>query len=122
MENNLSMINSINLLNNGVNIINPNLIASNSQINPSAIKYTNNFISDEESSDYDDIESKEIENILRNDYNLYETREESRKREEVLGKLNDLIKKFIYKSALKTLPEDLARNTGGKIFTFGSIG
>jgi poly(A) polymerase len=86
-----------------------------------SIKYTNNYVSEEDYDENDEHESRVIENILRNDYNLYETREESRKREVVLGKLNDLVKKFIYKVAIKqNMPEDIARSTGGKIFTFGS--
>lgn len=94
--------------------------------NPSSLlsnepKYNNNFISNEESTEEDELESKEIESILRNDYKLYESREESRQREEVLAKLNKLIKNFIYKVALKkNIPEDVAKNIGGKIFTFGS--
>ena len=84
-------------------------------------KYNNSFISNEESTKEDEQESKEIESILRNDYKLYESREESRQREEVLAKLNKLIKNFIYKVALKkNVPEDVAKNIGGKIFTFGS--
>lgn len=84
-------------------------------------KYNNSFISMEESTEEDEWESKEIESILRNDYKLYESREESRQREEVLAKLNKLIKNFIYKVALKkNIPEDVAKNIGGKIFTFGS--
>lgn len=87
----------------------------------SSKKYTNTYVSLEESDENDERESKEIENILRYEYNLYESREESRKREEVLGKLNDLVNKFIYKVAIKqNMPEDVAKNTGGKIFTFGS--
>lgn len=79
------------------------------------------FVSDEEGEEIDEIETKEIERILRTDFNLYESREESRKREEVLGKLNDTIKLFIYKTGIKKgLSEDTARETGGKIFTFGS--
>lgn len=96
----------------------------NTQNNPqnqSEQKFNNSFISFEESSEADEQESKEIESILRNDYKLYESREESRQREEVLAKLNKLIKNFIYKIALKkNIPEDVAKNIGGKIFTFGS--
>ena len=104
---------------------NPSNSISNSQSNPNnptlENKYINTYISLEESEEIDELESLEIESILKNDYNLYESREESRKREEVLGKLNDLIKNFIYKIAIKNnLPEDVAKNTGGKIFTFGS--
>jgi poly(A) polymerase len=87
----------------------------------SPVKYHNTYVSDEESDSNDDIESKQIENILRNDLNLYESREESRKREEVLGRLNDVIKFFIYKTAIKKgIPDEVAKETGGKIFTFGS--
>lgn len=104
---------------------NPSNSISNSQSNTnnptSENKYINTYISLEESEEIDELESLEIESILKNDYNLFESREESRKREEVLGKLNDLIKNFIYKIAIKNnLPEDVAKNTGGKIFTFGS--
>ena len=38
----------------------------------------------EESTSKDDIETEYIENILKNDYNLYESNEESKKREEIL--------------------------------------
>jgi poly(A) polymerase Pap1 len=39
----------------------------------------------------------------------------------VLGKLNTLTKEFVYRvSKLKGFPESLAREAGGKIFTFGS--
>ncbi len=103
-------------LNNNINNNQLN-IPSHSQ----EFKYNNSYISNEESTEEDQLESKEIENILRNDYYLYESREESRQREEVLAKLNKLIKNFIYKIALKkNIPEDVAKNIGGKIFTFGS--
>jgi poly(A) polymerase len=39
----------------------------------------------------------------------------------VLGKIDKLVKDFVYQTSLrKNLPEDLAREAGGKIFTFGS--
>lgn len=114
-------------LNNFINVnnyssLNSNLTNLHNSNNPSNdIKYNNSYVSYEECTELDELESKEIEFILQNDYNLFESREESRKREEVLGKLNDLIKNFIYKAAIKSnLHEDVARTTGGKIFTFGS--
>ncbi|KAM3586085.1 polynucleotide adenylyltransferase [Umbelopsis sp. WA50703] len=54
-------------------------------------------------------------------YNLFESDQEARKREIVLGKLNTLTKDFVYRvSKLKGFPESLAKEAGGKIFTFGS--
>jgi poly(A) polymerase len=110
---------------NNNNNINMHLVTGinnlNQSLKPTSTIPSATFVSEEESDENDIIESEEIERILRIDYNLYESKEESRKREEVLGKLNDIIKKFIYKVAIKNnIPEDIARNTGGKIFTFGS--
>jgi len=51
----------------------------------------------------------------------FESEEESRMRELVLGKLDKLVKEFVYKISLKrSLSEADAREAGGKIFTFGS--
>jgi len=83
--------------------------------------YINSYRSNESSSPEDKEESKKIEDILRKDYNLYDTEEEKIKRQEVLAKLNDLIKDFIYKVAISQgKQEEEARSCGGKIFTFGS--
>lgn len=39
----------------------------------------------------------------------------------MLGKLNKLVKEFVYKvSKLKGFPDSLAKEAGGKIFTYGS--
>ncbi|KAJ1795082.1 polynucleotide adenylyltransferase, partial [Coemansia sp. RSA 2399] len=47
--------------------------------------------------------------------------DESKNREVVLGKLDKLMKEFVYKALLKhKVSESLARTCGGKIFTFGS--
>ncbi|KAJ3137769.1 polynucleotide adenylyltransferase [Geranomyces variabilis] len=55
------------------------------------------------------------------DLGLFESEEESRKREVVLGKLNAIFKEFVTKVALRHgLPESMAEDAGGKIFTFGS--
>jgi poly(A) polymerase len=62
----------------------------------------------------------ELEKHLR-EANLYESPEESRKREEVLGKLNAVVKEWGRKVSIsKGVPEQLASETGAKIFTFGS--
>ncbi|CAG8617366.1 9986_t:CDS:10 [Paraglomus brasilianum] len=51
----------------------------------------------------------------------FESEEESRMRELVLGRLDQLVKDFVYKISLKrSLSEADAREAGGKIFTFGS--
>jgi len=118
-----NQINQIPFNNKNINPnqnINTNITTKNNQEKEEP-KYNNTYISDETSTDFDEIESKEIEEILRKDFNLFESNEESRKREEVLVKLNELIKNFIYKCAIKCgMSEDIAKNTGGKIFTFGS--
>eukprot|EP00954_Amorphochlora_amoebiformis_P031036 1395552-Amorphochlora_amoeboformis.AAC.1 len=52
---------------------------------------------------------------------LYESEERSRKREEVLGRLNDMVQKWAYESSIKCrMPEVVAREQGARIFTFGS--
>ncbi|GAA5857214.1 hypothetical protein JCM8547_009376 [Rhodosporidiobolus lusitaniae] len=52
---------------------------------------------------------------------IYESPEEGRNRELVLGRLNKLVKDFVYRSSLNHgLSEAQAREAGGKIFTFGS--
>lgn len=39
----------------------------------------------------------------------------------VLGKLNKMVKEFVYKvSKSKGFPDSLAKEAGGKIFTYGS--
>ncbi|KAJ1950649.1 polynucleotide adenylyltransferase, partial [Linderina pennispora] len=51
----------------------------------------------------------------------FETEEASRNRELVLGKIDKLTQEFVYKASLKHgLPESVARDCHGKIFTFGS--
>ncbi|TFK72022.1 polymerase [Pluteus cervinus] len=53
--------------------------------------------------------------------NTFESKEESQRREIVLGRVNDLVKKFVHKVALERgLSEATASAAGGKIFTFGS--
>ncbi|KAI7869353.1 Poly(A) polymerase central domain-containing protein [Spinellus fusiger] len=55
------------------------------------------------------------------DNGLFETEQEAQKRVVVLGKLNLMAKDFVYRvSKLKGFPDSLAKEAGGKIFTFGS--
>ena len=54
-------------------------------------------------------------------FGLFESEEEARKREIVLGKLHNIFKDFVKRVGLnKNLPESVANEAGGKIFTFGS--
>ncbi|RHZ75400.1 hypothetical protein Glove_214g12 [Diversispora epigaea] len=52
----------------------------------------------------------------------FESDDESKRREVVLGKLDGLVKDFVYQISREkeNLPEPDAREAGGKIFTFGS--
>ncbi|KAJ2776512.1 polynucleotide adenylyltransferase [Coemansia javaensis] len=53
--------------------------------------------------------------------NQFESDEERRTRETVLGKIDRMVKEFVYRAAIKhKLPEGLAQMCGGKIFAFGS--
>lgn len=56
------------------------------------------------------------------DTGFFETEEEGRRREDVLGRLNTVITQFVREVARKKgLPAELVRSTTGKIFTFGSF-
>jgi len=53
--------------------------------------------------------------------NVFESAEDARLREVVLSKLNQIVKEFVYRvSKMKKFSEAMAREAGGKIFTFGS--
>ncbi|KAJ1724484.1 polynucleotide adenylyltransferase [Coemansia erecta] len=53
--------------------------------------------------------------------NQFDSEAESKNREIVLGKIDKLVKNFVYLASLKhRMPEGLARTCGGKIFAFGS--
>ena len=53
--------------------------------------------------------------------NVFESAEEARLREVLLGRVDTLVKEFVYRASIKHgLPEAAARAAGGKIFTFGS--
>ncbi|KAJ1497705.1 polynucleotide adenylyltransferase [Coelomomyces lativittatus] len=52
---------------------------------------------------------------------LFESKEEAKKREEVLGHLYHMVRDFVKKMGMKRgLPDVLAEEAGGTLFTFGS--
>ncbi|KAJ4713462.1 Nuclear poly(A) polymerase [Melia azedarach] len=71
-------------------------------------------------TDYDVMKTLELEKYLR-DVNLYESQEEAVSREEVLGRLDQIVKIWVKKiSRAKGLNEQLVQEANAKIFTFGS--
>ncbi|XP_015578273.1 nuclear poly(A) polymerase 1 isoform X1 [Ricinus communis] len=71
-------------------------------------------------TEYDLIKSRELEKFLQ-DMGLYESREESVSREEVLGRLDQIVKHWVKViSRAKGLNEQLVQEANAKIFTFGS--
>ena len=69
----------------------------------------------------DEEEVKYIEEVLKKDFNLYETSEESHKREEILISLKKCVLeavKNVYKAKGKT--DEEANSAGGGLFSFGS--
>ncbi|KAH8028725.1 hypothetical protein HPB51_018207 [Rhipicephalus microplus] len=64
--------------------------------------------------------TEELEETLRQ-FGLFESEEELAHRMDVLSKINQLVKKWIYEvSVKKNMPSSVAENVGGKIYTFGS--
>ncbi|XP_062159596.1 nuclear poly(A) polymerase 1 isoform X1 [Alnus glutinosa] len=71
-------------------------------------------------TEYDVIETRELEKYLR-DAGLYESQEEAVSREEVLGRLDQIVKIWVKTiSRAKGLNEQLVQEANAKIFTFGS--
>ena len=69
----------------------------------------------------DEEEVKYIRDVLQKDFNLFETKEESKKREEILFSLKKCViqaVKNIYKAKGKT--DEEANSAGGGVFSFGS--
>ncbi|KAI9592959.1 Poly(A) polymerase central domain-containing protein [Syncephalis fuscata] len=65
--------------------------------------------------------TEELVQVLR-DQHLFESDEEGQLRETVLGKLDKMVKQFVYKVSIQRgLPDAIARDAGGKIFTYGSF-
>eukprot|EP00899_Mesostigma_viride_P003330 jgi/Mesvir1/12999/Mv06004-RA.1 len=64
--------------------------------------------------------NEQLEQLLR-EHDLYESHEEACKREEVLGKLDQIVKKWVQDiSRAKGLNEQMVAEANAKIFTFGS--
>ncbi|XP_077243993.1 poly(A) polymerase 1 [Tasmannia lanceolata] len=71
-------------------------------------------------SEFDVIKTKELEKFLA-DSGLYESQEEAVSREEVLGRLDQILKTWVKKvSRAKGFNEQLVHEANAKIFTFGS--
>lgn len=64
--------------------------------------------------------TQELEETLR-EFGLFESEEELAHRMDVLSKINQLVKQWIYDVSIKkNMPASVAENVGGKIYTFGS--
>ncbi|XP_020100843.1 nuclear poly(A) polymerase 1 [Ananas comosus] len=71
-------------------------------------------------NDFDVIKTQELEKFLA-DVGLYESQEEAVAREEVLGRLDQIVKVWVKKvSRAKGLNEQFVQEANAKIFTFGS--
>ncbi|CAK9312136.1 unnamed protein product [Citrullus colocynthis] len=71
-------------------------------------------------TEYDVIKTRELEKYLQ-DAGLYESQEEAVSREEVLGRLDQIVKIWVKAiSRAKGLNEQLVQEANAKIFTFGS--
>ncbi|XXG74363.1 hypothetical protein AAC387_Pa07g3103 [Persea americana] len=71
-------------------------------------------------SEFDVIKTQELEKCLA-DVGLYESQEEAVSREEVLGRLDQIVKTWVKKvSRAKGFNEQLVQEANAKIFTFGS--
>ncbi|PQQ15563.1 nuclear poly(A) polymerase 1 isoform X1 [Prunus yedoensis var. nudiflora] len=71
-------------------------------------------------TEYDVIKTRELEKYLQ-DAGLYESQEEAVSREEVLGRLDQIVKIWVKTiSRAKGLNEQLVHEANAKIFTFGS--
>ncbi|XP_019871884.1 poly(A) polymerase type 3 isoform X2 [Aethina tumida] len=64
--------------------------------------------------------TKELEEVLK-PFDVFETDQELNKRMVILGKLYCLVKEWVKELSIsKNMPESVAENVGGKIYTFGS--
>lgn len=68
----------------------------------------------------DVVKTKELIDALK-PFDLFESEQELNHRLVILGKLNMLVKQWIKDTSIaKHIPESVADNVGGKIYTFGS--
>lgn len=64
--------------------------------------------------------TKELEEALK-PFDVFESEQELNHRMVILGKLYELVKKWIKDVSIqRNMPENVAENVGGKIYTFGS--
>ncbi|XP_065184641.1 poly(A) polymerase type 3-like [Sycon ciliatum] len=80
---------------------------------------TTSAISDAPPKPKDLVLTKELEECLRA-RNYFETPDELEQRVNVLARLNALVREWIVSVSMKKLPESVAREQNGKVFTFGS--
>ncbi|CAG9771118.1 unnamed protein product [Ceutorhynchus assimilis] len=65
--------------------------------------------------------TKELEEAL-NGYDVFESEQELNHRMLILGKLYSLVKQWVKELSIKcNMPENVAENVGGKVYTFGSF-
>lgn len=68
----------------------------------------------------DIVKTTELEEALK-PYGVFETEQELNHRMDILSKLYGLVKKWIKDVSISiNMPESVAENVGGKIYTFGS--
>lgn len=68
----------------------------------------------------DIVKTKELEEALK-PFDVFESDQELNHRMVILGKLYSLVKRWIKDvSIARNMPESVAENVGGKIYTFGS--
>lgn len=73
-----------------------------------------------QATDIDWAESEKIKHILR-EFDQYESKAESDKKIRILGKLGEIVVKWIQECGrMMDKDEETIMNSGGKIFTFGS--
>ena len=66
------------------------------------------------------VRTEELKKCLE-PYNVFESEEEMHKRMEILGKLNELVKQWVIDTSVsRNIPANVAEQSGGKIYTFGS--
>ena len=73
------------------------------------------------SSDPEDyLETQEIESLLKDEFQFYESVAEAKHKEEVLGRLISIIKQWSFIIAKSKFPESIAQQIEAKLYTFGS--
>lgn len=73
------------------------------------------------SSDPEDyLETQEIESLLKDEFQFYESVAEAKHKEEVLGRLISIIKQWSFTIAKSKFPESIAQQIEAKLYTFGS--